>query len=174
MRAYGNNTEILIDRDREAKSHSLLAERGLAPELLARFHNGLLYKFIRGQVCTPKDLTTEPVWRGVAKRLAEWHARLPIVSNHRGTLHDDASDGYGPSAKDHCSVAIANRKPTPNLWTVMQKWILALPAGTDAEKKRKSVLQKELERSFHDLDSTNGLGEDGVNESSHCAKFRVY
>src|SRR5947207_11017468 len=78
MRAYGNNTEILIDREREAKSHGLLAERGLAPPLLARFENGLLYRFIQGRVCTPQDLIIEPVWRAVARRLGQWHGSLSI------------------------------------------------------------------------------------------------
>lgn len=159
MRAYGNNTEILIDRDREARSHSLLAEKGLAPELLARFQNGLLYNFIRGQVCTPHDLIAEPVWRGVAKRLAEWHACLPIVTDGDTT---GACVERDPSFDKHGSVAIAQRAPSPNIWTVMQKWVLALPIGTEAEKARKGTLQAELERSFHELDSTNGLGQNGV------------
>src|SRR6516165_9452861 len=95
MRAYGEGTSLMIDREsqmvtlplsceilivcltEETKSHKLLAERGLAPPLLARFNNGLLYKYIRGRVCSPEDLTREAVWRGVARRLAEWHAIVP-------------------------------------------------------------------------------------------------
>ena len=176
MRAYGNNTEILIDRDREAKSHSLLAERGLAPPLLARFENGLLYRFIQGRVCTPQDLISEPVWRAVAKRLGEWHGRLPIISVPEGkpltngtngnTCNGNASHG-ADMAPFPPSKAIAARSPTPNIWTVMQKWVLALPAGTEVEKKRKVQLQKELERCFHELDSTNGLGNKGL-IFGHC------
>ena len=176
MRAYGNNTEILIDRDREAKSHGLLAERGLAPPLLARFENGLLYRFIQGRVCTPQDLISEPVWRGVARRLGEWHGSLPIDSVPdskpltNGTngiaCNGDVSHGTD-SAPFQPSRAIAARSPKPNIWAVMQKWVLALPAGTEAEKERKVQLQNELERSFFELDHIGGLGREGL-IFGHC------
>lgn len=58
--------------------------------------------------------------------------------------------------------AITPGKPIPNLWTVMQKWIHALPTVTEAEEKRKAVLQKELERTVAELRDTLGLGNDGV------------
>ena len=178
MRAYGNNTDILIDRNREAKSHALLADRQLAPPLLARFDNGLLYKYIQGRVCTPQDLMREPIWRAVAKKLAEWHARLPIESVPESEplangcngvegkdIHSDkavTTNGVGKPA-----AAIANRYPTPSIWTVLQKWVLALPCGTETEQARKLHLQKELERSFHELDSTTGLGKEGL-ILGHC------
>jgi ethanolamine kinase len=176
MRAYGNNTEILIDRDREAKSHALLAERGLAPPLLARFENGLLYRFIQGRVCTPQDLISEPVWRAVARRLGEWHSSLPIASvpdckpltngtNGNACNGDVSHSADAPPFSP--SRAIVTRSPTPNIWTVMQKWVLALPAGTEGEKKRKFQLQKELDRSFRELDDTNGLGYEGL-IFGHC------
>lgn len=146
----------------ETISHSLLSQRNLAPPLLARFQNGLLYRFVRGRVCTPDDLRREEVWRGVARQLGEWHARLPVVfesGDHRAlsasklNLSKAAIKGITPG------------KGTPNLWTVMQKWILALPAATDAEMMRKNVLQKELERTVAELGNTPSLGEDGVRGS---------
>src|SRR4051794_34883422 len=182
MRAYGNNTEILIDRDREAKSHGLLAERGLASPLLARFQNGLLYRFIQGRVCTPQDLISEPVWRGVAKRLGQWHGSLPIDSgpdskpltngtNGTNDTNGNTWNGDIPHNTDlpspQPSKSIASRSPTPNIWTVMQRWVLALPVGTEAEKKRKLQLQKELERSFLELDDGSGLGHEGL-VFGHC------
>ena len=78
MRAYGRDSEVLIDRDMEATTHALPADRGLASPLLSLFKNGLLYNFLPGRVCTPADLSTEPIWRAVARRLGEWHARLPL------------------------------------------------------------------------------------------------
>lgn len=146
----------------ETISHSLLSQRNLAPPLLARFQNGLLYRFIRGRVCTPDDLRHEDVWRGVARRLGEWHARLPVVF--------ESGDQRARSAsKLNLSKAaikgITPGKGTPNLWTVMQKWILALPATTNAEMTRKNVLQKELERTVAELGNTPGLGKDGVRGS---------
>ena len=52
LRAYGNDSDILIDRDMEATTHALLAERDLAAPLLARFQNGFLYSFLPGCACT--------------------------------------------------------------------------------------------------------------------------
>jgi ethanolamine kinase len=158
MRAYGNNTDILIDRDREATSHLVCAKNGLAPPLLARFRNGLLYRFIPGEVCTPKDLGTEQTWRAVARRLGQWHAKLPIsaISTTEKALN-------GVNGND----AIIDRMPVPNIWTVMRKWIDALPQTTPKQQTRKSFLEKELERSFSDLDNQDGPGEHGF-VFAHC------
>ncbi|USW50857.1 Putative protein kinase-like domain superfamily [Septoria linicola] len=56
VRAYGQDTEILIDREREIKTHALLASKGLASPLLARFENGIVYRFCPGDVCTISSL----------------------------------------------------------------------------------------------------------------------
>ena len=186
MRAYGRGTEVLIDRDRErdihkmgtranifyigeCTSHSLLSKNNLAPPLLARFQNGLLYRFIRGRACEAHDLTTEPVWRGVAQRLGQWHAVLPIISvvDSCPTKIDGDDMAFTlsnlriqPSLAD--VNAITPNMSTPNLWTVIQKWIFALPVNTEAEKIRQGVLQKELERTVDELGNTRGLGKDGV------------
>lgn len=163
LRAYGNNTEILIDREREAKSHALLAEYALAPPLLARFENGLLYKFIRGQVCTPQELTRRPVWRGVARRLGEWHARLPLVTKDDFNQAANGSPHSSPSNSSSLgSSEISDRSPAPNVWSIMQKWVSALPSKTETQKTRRIRLQDEIERSFDELDNANGLGNSGV------------
>ena len=153
----------------ETISHSLLAEYNLAPALLARFQNGLMYRFIRGRVCQSQDLTQEPIWRGVAQRIAQWHAVLPVVSTDILPPTEDRGDYPRLSEsplESHPSPAEVNAitpdKPTPNIWTVIQKWIYALPTGTEAETKRKSTLQKELERTVADLGNVPGLGENGV------------
>ena len=80
LRAYGKDSDILVDRGMEMTTHELLAENGLAAPLLARFDNGLLSRFLSGHVCTAYDLVREPVWRAVAARLGEWHAVLPLSS----------------------------------------------------------------------------------------------
>lgn len=168
----------MIDREREFSCHSLLARNHLAPPLLARFQNGLLYKFIRGRVSTPSDLTREAVYRGVARRLGQWHAVLPVLPTEErkpehdlnGTTSNGLSHGDG-TCKDQVKIetnaSMGSGKASPNVWTVMQKWILALPESTKAEAARKSLLQRELHRLVKDLSNLPGLGQDGL-VFGHC------
>lgn len=58
--------------------------------------------------------------------------------------------------------AITPSKPTPNVWTVMQKWVYALPMTNEIEIRRKNVLQEELERTVAELGDKPGLGGNGV------------
>ncbi|KAL8729890.1 MAG: hypothetical protein Q9166_004447 [cf. Caloplaca sp. 2 TL-2023] len=173
IRAYGKGTEVLIDRERETQSHSLLCKHDLAPELLARFQNGLMYKFIRGQVCKSQDLTQERIWRGVAHRIAEWHALLPVISSPTSTAVNGSDDPLftQPSSQARLSAEAINnitpRKAAPNVWTVMQKWIFALPTASEKERQRNDKLQEELERTVADLADVPSLGDDGL-VFAHC------
>ena len=149
LRAYGNDTSILIDRERvsltphtpppspttrtlkkvvfagECSSHLLLSRHGLAPPLLARFANGLLYRFVVGRVCSVDDLAVPATWSAVARRLGEWHGVLP-------TYPADLACGSSPVA------------PATDLWGVLHKWIQALPAASDAQKAQREELAREL------------------------------
>ncbi|KAI4198813.1 MAG: hypothetical protein LQ350_005054 [Teloschistes chrysophthalmus] len=175
VRAYGKGTEVLIDRERETHSHSLLSKHGLAPDLLARFQNGLIYRFIRGQVCDSNDLTQERVWRGVARRIAEWHAILPVneiippaASNEpEGPPSPLAQQSFDTRPSAEAMNKITPNKLAPNVWTVIQKWIFALPAESEVERARKQSLQKELERTVTELADIPDLGSDGL-VSAHC------
>ncbi|OOG00961.1 hypothetical protein ASPCADRAFT_202809 [Aspergillus carbonarius ITEM 5010] len=176
MRAYGNHTEILIDRERETSSHALLASHGLAPPLLARFNNGLLYRFIRGRPASHEDLVTPFVWRGVARRLAQWHAVLPIKGAAAPTkpVEDvplmqqvDMDTADCRRVKQEDISVITPKQPGPSMWSVLQRWILALPTATEEQRKRRLSLQKELEQVVSELDDGKGLGEGGL-VFSHC------
>ncbi|KAJ6180595.1 hypothetical protein N7519_011056 [Penicillium mononematosum] len=164
MRAYGNGTEVLIDRERETKSHALLASRGLAPPLLARFKNGLLYRFIRGKPCGHQDLVSPPIWRGVARRLAQWHAVLPSSG---AASAKDASVAEIAASRDDEITVIKPRRAGPSMWAVLQKWVLALPVTTPEQRARRLSLQAELQWVLDILDDGKGIGEDGL-VFSHC------
>lgn len=186
LRAYGKGTDVLIDRKskswrpcyghagahnsrlEETSSHCLLARHGLAPSLLARFENGLLYKFIQGSVCAPADLRRPEIWRGVASRLGEWHATLPI-SSISSTC--PAPTQIAPANKRASLVAMAELtpgKPIPNVWTTMQKWILALPTSTTAQVERRDLLQRELEWLVKLLGDSPGVGGEKQFVFAHC------
>ncbi|KAK2045897.1 choline/ethanolamine kinase [Colletotrichum somersetense] len=168
LRAYGNGTAVLIDREREAQNHELLMKYGLAPELLARFQNGMLYRFIKGSVTAPEDLRKPTIYRAVASRLAQWHATVPCITQPTST--DGHAKGNGGNGHEDPEAMIDNAapgKPVPNLWTVMQKWILALPTNTQVQRDRQDKLQKELEYIVKEFSQRPGLGVDGL-VFAHC------
>jgi len=148
LRAYGEGTDVLIDRERETKAHSLLASRHLAPPLLARFRNGLLYRFIEGEVCTSQDLQNPKIYVSVAQMLGQWHGSLPLsaISEEK----DLVSGTNGTTT--------SRQAPYPNLWTVLQSWIDALPKGSQEELDRRNSLQQELVELSGKLQDTPGLG----------------
>ena len=154
----------------ETNSHALLASRGLAPALLARFQNGLIYRFIRGKPTTHLDLAQPPVWRGVARRLGQWHAVLPIngeaivpPKKDLPMMKDSVDMASENSAKPEADFPlIQSRHRGPNLWTTLQKWILVLPTATEEQRTRRLSLQKELERVVAEFDDGKGLGDEGV------------
>ena len=159
LRAYGNGTDILIDREREAANHELLMKHNLAPTLLARFANGMLYRFIPGGVAQPKDLPDPVLSKAIARRLAQWHATVPCLPDTRNSTTSIDLTGSSNKAK------IANAapgKPVPNLWSTIQKWILALPVGTEAERERQNTLQTEMELLVKQLSQRPGFGQNGV------------
>jgi ethanolamine kinase len=138
----------------------------------------MLYRFIRGAVTSPADLRREDIWRAVARRLAEWHAIVPCLPSSREPLSREVNGSaeFGvpapmPNRKDPALQAaidnVAPGKLVPNVWTVMQKWIYALPIGTDAEKSRQANLQKELTRLVAEFSNRPGLGENSVS-SPYC------
>lgn len=124
-------------------------------------------------MCTSGDLSCEPIRRGVARKLGEWHSVLPITSINEangidqidGTLALDVSSPKTLSPYQKTK-SITPRKVVPNLWTVLQKWILALPKETPAEMKRNDVLQVELGRIVTEFGHLPGLGKDGVRSKS--------
>jgi len=110
------------------------------------------------------------VWKAVARRLAQWHAVLPVTSHvpSQGVQGEGPADSvYSPEKTPHVLenddiVPITPRQAGPNTWTVLQKWILALPVSTEEQRQRRKSLQKELERIVAELDDGAGIGEDGV------------
>ena len=153
----------------ETSSHCLLARHGLAPALLARFDNGLLYKFVQGNVCSPADLRKPEVWRGVAQMLGEWHATLPIASI--STTCPTPTQIAPAQSKRASLVAMADLtpgKPIPNVWTTMQRWILELPTSTTQQLERRHLLQRELQWLVGQLGNTPGVGGTSPFVFAHC------
>ena len=134
----------------------------------------MIYRYIPGRVCTPADLREETVWRGVAARLGQWHASLPINSSVPAREVEDGLPEENaelkvikPSVSANEVKGVFSKKVTPNVWSTMQKWIHALPVSSDAERERQALLQKELDRTISEFADLPGLGKDGL-VLSHC------
>ncbi|EWC44150.1 hypothetical protein DRE_06975 [Drechslerella stenobrocha 248] len=182
LRAYGKGTNVLIDRSRECQNHFYLAQHALAPPLLARFNNGLIYRFVPGRVTSPPDLSTPRVYTAVAKRLGQWHAEIDTkglmdaldamgprrrISPDSGVpelIYDGDSDddllGLGRSG-DAEAESTEDKTIEPGeseLWWTLGKWIGALPDGTDEEAAKKAKLRAELDW-VEDNSGLRGLGQ---------------
>lgn len=141
IRAYGSGTSNMIDREKEIRAHNLLAYKGMASPLLARFENGFIYGFIPGDPCEPQDFHDAKTSREIAKRLGEWHGRLPTLA----------------------LANIASGEDTPNIWTNAQKWIDLLPSDTPELRARNEGFRNELAWLFDRFGSLTGLrGHDFV------------
>ncbi|KAI1123700.1 ethanolamine kinase [Nemania abortiva] len=141
LRANGDEPKVLVNRDLEAYTHEMLAERNLAAPLFARFKNGLLYGYVPGRVCQVQDLAQEEVWGSVASKLGEFHARMP----RDGPRGDRASTNAGISI--------------PTIWAIMQNWVNELPSGTPEQEQRGQELQTELLWSFEKLKNIGSIGD---------------
>ena len=162
LRAYGNGTAILIDREREAANHELLMKHGLAPDLLARFKNGMLYRYVCGTVAHADDLCKPDVLKAVARRLAEWHATMPCLFDSSVAPNATNESRNGDRASKLASTNVMPGKLTPTVWTTIQKWLLALPTETDVQRQRQASLQREFDEIMARLSQRPGFGRDGV------------
>lgn len=180
LRAYGHGTDLIIDRARETQNHELLMQHGLAPELLARFDNGMMYRFIRGSVTHPEDLRKPEIYLAVAGRLAQWHATVPCLPGKTHVserMNGHCAEILARADKQEYTTlqeaidAAAPGKQAPNVWTVMQKWIYALPTETGVQQERQQRLQGELTKLVAELSHRPGLGKDGVSLHSNTTPF---
>ena len=102
----------------------------------------------------------------MAKKLGEWHARLPVsfLTNSESLQNGLSHNKNHENLKnwDAQIKSASSRLPSPNLWTVMAKWIEALPDATPQQRERRNTLQTELLRTTRDLALLPGLGENGL------------
>ncbi|KAF3940291.1 hypothetical protein ABW19_dt0200176 [Dactylella cylindrospora] len=179
LRAYGKGTNVLIDRGRECQNHFYLAQHSLAPPLLARFNNGLIYRFVPGRMTSPQDLTTPKVYTAVAKRLGQWHAKVDTkglmdaldamgprrrISPDSGVPElvyegDPEDDIFGREPEEQADVDENPIQPgETELWRTLDKWVEALPEKTEKGKTMKDTLRKELTW-IDENTQLRGLGE---------------
>ncbi|XP_046432545.1 ethanolamine kinase 1 [Neodiprion pinetum] len=77
IRVYGYKTDLFIDRTAETRNIRLMHAAGYTHCLYATFNNGLAYEFLPGDTLTVDSVRSPPIYKLVAKRLAEMHKLNP-------------------------------------------------------------------------------------------------
>lgn len=88
--------------------------------------------------------------------------------------HVDVATAHCQKLKHEDISVITPKQPGPSMWSVLQKWILALPTTTEEQRQRRLSLQKELERVVSELDDGKGLGDGGVRSASPSYTERLF
>lgn len=147
VRAYGNGTSTIIDRDREFATHLSLHNLSLAPPLYSRFANGLFYGFIPGRATDYRELSDPEIMRAVSNRLAEWHAKLD------STTIEKSIEQIKSSLK-------APAKFPRNVWSLLDKWLATFPSG---------VVSHSVDDLRHEINWIQKcIGNIGPNVVGHC------
>jgi len=129
VRAYGDKTDLLIDRGLEVETLKLLNSAGFGAKVLASFESGRVEEFLPGRALTPEE-TAE---KGTAERIARGLARLHAVDlrKHRGRKNPFSllfSSCFSSSGSRECDES--------SLFPTIRDWIaLADKLGAEAEEK---------------------------------------
>ncbi|KAF8794050.1 Ethanolamine kinase 1 like protein [Argiope bruennichi] len=90
IRIYGENTELIIDRDLEVRNLQIMCEAGFCAPLHCLFTNGLCYDFTPGEVLDIKMVRDPDISKLIATKLARMH------SIHRNVDGIDSQDSIFP------------------------------------------------------------------------------
>lgn len=118
IRTYGNDTDLIIDRDREFVSHLVLNSLNLAPPIHARFGNGLVYGYIKGRSLKFDELSNTGIYPLIASKLACLHRLTDI--NTIDTSLNKLKQKY--NNKNSLSLNQQN-----DIWSVLLDWVNKLP-----------------------------------------------
>lgn len=78
VRVYGNNTEIIIDRDNEIKTHQRLHEKGFATKVHCTINNGYFYGFVPGNIMSTTTVCDAEIAPLIAKEMARMHCNVTL------------------------------------------------------------------------------------------------
>jgi len=77
IKIFGSKTEEFIDRDAELDTLCILSHYQLAQPVLLQFANGIIYKFIAGEICTRDNIRDIKIAPLIACQMAKLHS-VPI------------------------------------------------------------------------------------------------
>ncbi len=74
IKIFGLKTEEFIDRNVELHILTILSEHKFAEPVLLRFNNGIIYKFVSGEICTRDDIRNMTIAPLIARQMAKLHS----------------------------------------------------------------------------------------------------
>jgi ethanolamine kinase len=74
IKIFGSKTEEFIDRDAELDNLCLLSQHQLSHPVLLQFANGIIYKFVVGEICTRDDIRDIKIAPLIARQMAKLHS----------------------------------------------------------------------------------------------------
>uniref|UniRef100_A0AAF5RTC9 ethanolamine kinase n=2 Tax=Wuchereria bancrofti TaxID=6293 RepID=A0AAF5RTC9_WUCBA len=77
FRIYGNNTDKIIDRNKEFNNWLYLASHGCAAQIYARFSGGIVSGFLPGNTLTVDNLRDDTIVTNTCKSLSRLHKLKP-------------------------------------------------------------------------------------------------
>lgn len=134
MRVYGKGTNLIIDRNREFVLQLVLNALDLAPQIYARFSNGLIYGFLPGRSLEYTELANPAIYPYIAQQLGRWHDTIngEYIEDGVTTLRKYQAAIKTESAQDpehKASKAKSKKKSVNDLWDLIEDWILIVPAN---------------------------------------------
>ena len=74
IRIYGQNSDLMIDREKEVRNMKLLHHHGSGAELFAIFKNGIAYQYLSGSILSIENIRESNIFPKVAIACAKMHS----------------------------------------------------------------------------------------------------
>jgi ethanolamine kinase len=138
IRIYGDNTEILINRERDNDVFQQLSNIGFGIKLYATFNNGRIEEYIDCTTLSVDDMCNVVLSRAIATKLCELHS-LPIkqtifkkkvIEEKKSFLNSTSTSGSADTvtastpcfSSSSCRISSSSSTPPPILWEKLYKW----------------------------------------------------
>jgi ethanolamine kinase len=82
IQIFGAKTEEFIDRDAELDILHILSQYQLAQPVLLQFVNGIIYKYVPGEICTRDDIRNMQIAPLIARQMAKLHS-IPLTNKNQ-------------------------------------------------------------------------------------------
>lgn len=73
FRIYGKNTELVVDREHEIATMTLMQSIGLGPKFYCRFAHGICYEYLPGAIVDQKMASQPDIYAKIAEATASMH-----------------------------------------------------------------------------------------------------